>query len=178
MKRRWLSKAVSSRSSISSKVSSELVEFVVRAAQSDPRREVAFRRGSGRGGDSVQRAQYAPGDDPAQDRGEGNNEGERDQRVLQEMREGEVTLMPRALELEVRVALGKQAEVGMVAQFFRSAPSEEAGRSLLTLPLRLQACDQDVADCDDDRSTHGEQAGVKQCQLSADGQPRAVAQIR
>ena len=48
----------------------QLVELVAWSAQRDPCRQVAFRRGAGGGGDPVQRAQHAPGDDPAEDRGE------------------------------------------------------------------------------------------------------------
>ena len=94
------------------------------------------------------------------------------------MREGDVALVLRALKLEVRVALGKEAVVGMGAQLLGAAARQEAGRSLLALPLRLQPRDQDVADCDDDRPADGEQAGVEQGQAGADGQPRAAAHIR
>ena len=94
------------------------------------------------------------------------------------MREGDVALVLRALKLEVRVALGKDAVVGVGAELFGAAEREEAGRSLLTLPLRLESRDQDVADCDDDRAADGEQAGVEQGQAGANGQPRAAAHIR
>src|SRR5690349_19661426 len=94
------------------------------------------------------------------------------------MREREVALVLRALGLEVRAALGKDAVVRMGAQLLGPAPSQERGRSLLALPLRLQPRHQGVADSDDDRSAHREQAGVEHGQPSADGQPRATAHIR
>ena len=94
------------------------------------------------------------------------------------MRKSDVTLVLRALKLEVGAALGKETVVGMGAQLLGAASRQEVGRSLLTLPLRLQTRDQDVADCDDDRPAHGEQARVEQSQAGADGQPRAAAHIR
>jgi hypothetical protein len=42
---------------------------------------------------------------PAQGRGEGDHGGEREQRVLQKMRQSDVTLVFRALKLKVRGAL-------------------------------------------------------------------------
>ena len=60
----------------------QFAELVAGAAQRDPRREVVFRRGAGGRGDPVHRAQRPPGGDPAEDRGEGDDHGERDQRVL------------------------------------------------------------------------------------------------
>ena len=86
----------------------KFVELVAGTAQRDPRRQVVFRGGAGGGGDPVHGAQRAPGDDPAEDRGEGDDHRERDQRVLQEVREGDVALVLRALKLEVGVALGKE----------------------------------------------------------------------
>src|SRR6266542_2023931 len=112
------------------------------------------------------------------DRSEGDHDGERDQRVLQEVREGEVTLVPRALKLEVGVALGEDAGIRMGTQLLGAAPREETGGSLLALPLRLQPRHQDVADRHNDRPTRGEQAGVEQGQSCANGQPRAATHIR
>ena len=103
----------------------EFVEFVAGTAQRDPRRQVVFRGGAGGRGDPVHGAQRPSGGDPAEDRGEGDDHGKRDQRVLQEMREGEVALVLRALKLEVRVALGKEAVVGMGAQLLGAAPRQE-----------------------------------------------------
>ena len=102
----------------------------------------------------------------------------RDQRVLQQVREGHVALVLRALKLEVRVALGKDAVVGMGTQLLGAAPREEAGRGRPPLPLRLEPRHQAVADCHDDRSAHGEQAGVEQGQACANAQLRAAAHIR
>ena len=48
-----------------------------------------------------------------------------------------------------------------------AAPGEEACRGLPALPLRLEPRYEDVADCDDDRSAHREQAGVEQGQSCA-----------
>ena len=109
----------------------QFVEFVAGAAQRDPRRQVVLRGGAGGCGDPVHRAQRAPGGDPAEDRSEGDDHGERDQRVLQQMREGDVALVLRALQLEVRVALGKDAVVGMGAQLLGAAPRQEAGWGLV-----------------------------------------------
>jgi hypothetical protein len=50
----------------------------------------------------LHRAQRPPGEDPAEDRSQGDDHGQRDQRVLQQMRHGEVTLALRRLLLEVR----------------------------------------------------------------------------
>ena len=61
------------------------------------------------------RAQRSPADDPAEDRGEDDDHAKRDQRVLKEMGEREVALVLSALKLEVRVALGKEALIGMGA---------------------------------------------------------------
>ncbi len=91
----------------------QFVELVARPPQRDARRQVVFRGGAGGCGDPVHGAQRAPGDEPAEDRGEGDDHGQRDQRVLQEVRESDVALVLRALKLEVRVALGKEAGVGM-----------------------------------------------------------------
>ena len=60
----------------------QFAELVAGAAQRDPRRQVVLRRGAGGRGDPVHRAQRPPGEDPAEDRGEGDDHGERDQRVL------------------------------------------------------------------------------------------------
>ena len=178
MNRFWPSNATWSRSSISSKVSasswssSRGPRSATRADRlcSEAARAAAVIR--------VHRAQRSPGDDPAEDRGEDDDHAERDQRVLKEMGEREVALVLRALKLEVRVAFREDALVGMGAQLLGAAPRQEAGRSLLALPLRLQPRHQDVADCHDDRPAHGEQAGVEQGQSGADGQPRAAAHIR
>ena len=89
----------------------------------------------------MERAEHAAGDDPAENRGEREYNGEGGQRVLQEMREGDVTLVTRALKLEVRVALGKESIVGVGAALFGAAEREEAGGSLLSLPLRLDSRD-------------------------------------
>ena len=54
------------------------------------------------------------------------------------MGEREVALVLRALKLEIRVAFREDALTGMGAQLLRAASSQEAGRSLPPLPLRLQ----------------------------------------
>ncbi len=102
----------------------------------------------------MQRSQHPSGDDPTEDSGEREDCGERYQRVLQQMREGEIALVLCALKLEVRVALGEQAVVGLAAQLLGAAAREKAGRSLLPLDLRLETRDQDVAHGDDDRPAY------------------------
>ena len=76
-------------------------------------------RGTGGRRDPAHRAQRTPGEDPAEDSGHGDDHGNRDQRVLQKVRQGELPLPLRALllaqMLEVREALGKDALVGMRA---------------------------------------------------------------
>ena len=86
----------------------------------------------------MHRAQRPSGEDPAKDCGEGDDHRHRDQRVLQQVRQGEVTLALRALLLEVRGALDKDVRVGMGAQFLGPAPRREpgqiTGRRLLAIP--------------------------------------------
>ena len=106
----------------------KLVELVGRTAQRDPCREIAFRGGAGGCGDPVQRAQHPSRSDPAEDRCEREHDGEGDQRVLQEMREGDVTLVLRALKLEVGVALGNEAVVGVGDAGARSGSAPESSR--------------------------------------------------
>ena len=100
----------------------QFLKFVAGPPRSDPRRKVAFRRGARGCGDPVHRAQNPPRSEPPENSGEGDDHRKRDQRVLQEVREGDVALVPRALELEVRVALGKESVVGMGAKLLGSAP--------------------------------------------------------
>src|ERR1043166_8996727 len=66
----------------------------------------------------------------------------------------------------------------MGAQLLGAAARQEAGRSLLALTLRLESCNQDVADRDDDRPAPGKEAGVEQSQARANGQRRPAAHIR
>jgi hypothetical protein len=75
----------------------------------------------------MHRAQRPPGEDPAQDRREGDNHPKRDQRILQQMRQGGVTLVLRAQLLEGRVALGEEGVVGMAAGLRTSTPRREGG---------------------------------------------------
>ena len=53
----------------------QFVEFVAGTAQRNSRRQVAFRGSAGGCGDPVHRAQCAPGNDPAEYRGEGDDHG-------------------------------------------------------------------------------------------------------
>jgi hypothetical protein len=128
----------------------------------------------------VHRAQRPPGGDPAEDRREGNDHGQREQRVLQQVRQGEGLLGSRALLREVRGALDHAlGQARPCRELARGAVGK--GRLLavyLALPQRPKPGHQDVADRHDDRPAHGEQAGVQQGQPCPDGQPRAVAHIR
>ena len=117
----------------------QLAQFVAGTGRRDPRRQVVFGRGAGGRGDLVHRAQRPPGEDPAEDRGEGDDHGQRDQRVLQQMRQGKVTLALRALLLEVRGALSQDDRIGMDAYFrgpaLRREPGQVSrGRRLPALP--------------------------------------------
>ena len=103
----------------------QLAELVAGTCRRDPRRQVVLGRGAGGRRDPVHRAQRPPGEDPAEDRGQGDDHGQRDQRVLQQMRQGEVTLALRALLLEVRGALGQDAASGWA---LRSADRHRAAK--------------------------------------------------
>src|SRR3984957_15715491 len=100
----------------------QFAEFVAGPGRRDPRRQVVFGRGAGGRGDLVHRAQRPPGKDPAEDRGQGDDHGQRDQRVLQQIRQGQVTLALRALKLKVRGALSKYVRIGAYAPFRGPAP--------------------------------------------------------
>jgi hypothetical protein len=71
----------------------QFAQLVAGTCRCDPRRQVAFGGGARGIRDLVHRAQRPPGEDPAEDRGEGEDHGQRDQRVLQQVRQGEVTLV-------------------------------------------------------------------------------------
>src|SRR5207247_5816609 len=83
---------------------SQFVQLAAGPVQRDTCRQVVFRGGAGGCGDPVHGAQRAPRNDPAKDRGERDDDSKRRQRVLKEMREGEVAMVLRALKLEVRAA--------------------------------------------------------------------------
>ena len=91
----------------------QFAELVTRTRRGDPRRQVVFGRGAGGRRDPVHRPQRPPGEDPPKDRRQGNNHGQCDQRVLQQVGQGQVTLSLRPHLLEVRRALGQDARVGM-----------------------------------------------------------------
>ena len=122
MNRCWPSNPACSRAEHFVERLGQFAELVAGARRRDPRRQVVLGRGAGGRGDQVHRAQRPPGEDPAQDRGQGDDHGQRDQRVLQQVGQGEVTLGERALLLEGRAlppqiggALGKDALVGIGA---------------------------------------------------------------
>jgi hypothetical protein len=57
----------------------QFTELIARACRRDPGRQVLSGRCPGGRGDLVHRAQRPPGQDPAEQRGEGDDQGERDQ---------------------------------------------------------------------------------------------------
>jgi hypothetical protein len=97
-----------------------------------------FGRGAGGRADQVHRAQRPPGEDPAEDRGQGDDHGQRDQRVLQQVGQGEVTLVLRALLLKVGDALGHGVLVGVGSWLLGQALRRDASRNVAPGRRRLR----------------------------------------
>jgi hypothetical protein len=117
----------------------EFPQFVVWSLQGDALGQVLLTGRAGSCGEPVHRSQDASGKDPADDRREDNGRGKRDQRVLQQMRERDVTLVLRALLLGGLDALGKLALVGLGAHklglaLLHDALRSAAGGSRLAIP--------------------------------------------
>ena len=149
----------------------ELAEFVAGAAQRDPGRQVVLGRRTGGRRDLLHGAQHPSGEDPAKDRGEGEHHGQRDQRVLQQVGEGQGLLVLRALLLKLRDAradggliginrvlgvLTLRQDAGRNVRDVTHPPPDQDTRRLRVLPERRQPRHQGVADRHDNRTAHGE----------------------
>src|SRR5262249_35017763 len=111
--------------------------------------------------DLLDRPQDPAGDDPPGGRGQQRGRGQRDQRVLQQVREGRLPLYPGAERgglLERALAPGAQA----LGSWAHCPPT--SGRV-------LQAGHQGVGDRDDERAAHCEQPGIEERQPRPHGQP-------
>jgi hypothetical protein len=108
----------------------QLAELVAWTRQRDPRRQVVLRRGAGGRRDLLHRAQHPPGEDPAKDRGEGEHHGQRNQRVLQQVGEGQRLLVLRALLLKQRDARAHRGLIGNDGVLLCLALRQDAGRNV------------------------------------------------
>ena len=156
----------------------QLAELVAGAAQRDPGQTVVLGCGAGGGGDLLHRAQGPSGRDPAEDRRERDDQGQREERVLQQVREDEGALVLGALELDVgEAALGEDrgGEEGMRTARRRRPGGDAAGAGArgCALPREPHLRHQGVAGGQDDRAAQGEQARVQEGQT-----PRTVRRGR